>query len=98
MLFSQDLSGSHQGGLKPRFHGKQDRRNGDHSLAGADIALQQPIHWMLSGKIMSDFRNDFGLRASEFEWQPAHEFLKQLATATVRFTWTNAGLGATRSN
>ena len=44
MLLRKDLGGRHESDLESVFHGDERREHRDNRLAGADVALQQPLH------------------------------------------------------
>ena len=54
VLFGQDLGGRHEGALIPTLDGGQQRRDGNHCLAGAHVALQEPVHGCGSSQVLQD--------------------------------------------
>ena len=46
VLLGEHLGRRHQRALVTALHRRQQRRDRDHGLAGADVALQQPVHRM----------------------------------------------------
>ena len=44
VLLRQNFRGGHQGGLPPVFHAEVDARRRHHGLAGANVALTEPVH------------------------------------------------------
>ena len=55
----------------PALHGGQQRRHGDHRLAGADVALQQAVHRVRAGEIGLDLVDRAPLRRRQREGQTA---------------------------
>ena len=62
MLLGQNLCGCHERGLISRFNRKKHRCYGDDCFSGADIALQQTVHWVTRRKVPTNFRDYFHLR------------------------------------
>ena len=46
VLLGQHLGRRHEGALVAALHRSEQRRHGDHGLAGADVALEQAVHRM----------------------------------------------------
>ncbi len=79
MLFGQDLGGRHQRALPAGVHGHRRGERGHHGLAGADVALQQPVHRPRAGQVGHDLVDHPALRAGEPERQHAQQLLVQAA-------------------
>src|SRR4051794_34335637 len=73
MLLSQDFGWRHDGSLPATPYGLQCRHHGNDSLAAADIALQQPLHWVGLCQIMADLERYLLLRAGERKRQAFEE-------------------------
>ena len=56
---------SHQAGLITVGHGDQGREYGDHRLAAAHIALQEPVHLVAALQVFPDFLDDALLRPGQ---------------------------------
>ena len=54
VLLGEHLGRRHQRPLVAALHGGQQRRHGDHRLARADVALQQPVHRVRRGEVGVD--------------------------------------------
>ncbi len=67
MLFGQDFGRRHERHLLAGLDGLQRRKRGDDRLAGADIALQQPLHRRCALQVMRDFAPHALLRAGQLE-------------------------------
>ena len=65
MLSRQDLGGRQDRGLRPGLDRGQHRRQGDHGLAAADIALQQPQHAVFGRHVGRDLGDRLALRAGQ---------------------------------
>ena len=89
MLLGQNLRGRHERGLIASLYGQQHRRDGDHGFSRTDVALQQTIHRMICREIALDFRDDFLLRPSEFEWKRFEKSVEHCARSAVRLANTH---------
>ena len=69
MLLGQDLGGRHERHLTTALDGLQRRERGDHRLARADVALQQPLHRRHALEIVRDLPHHARLRAGQLERQ-----------------------------
>ena len=98
MLLSQDLRWRHQRGLRPAFDRQQHRCNCDYSFTGANVALQQSIHWPLACQVASQFGNDAPLRLSESERQRGYKALEHFARPIVRSANTRSRRKSARTN
>ena len=76
MLLGQNLGWRHESGLKTGLHREQNCRDGDDRFPGADVTLQQTIHRVGRGEIAPNLRDDFRLRSSQLERQPAQKLLQ----------------------
>ena len=54
VLLGEHLGRRHQRALVTALHRGEQRRDGHDRLAGADVALQQPVHRVRSGEIGLD--------------------------------------------
>ena len=54
VLLGEHLGRRHQRTLVAALHRRQQRRHGDDRLAGADVALQQPVHRVRPGEVGAD--------------------------------------------
>ena len=55
VLTGKDFRRCHQTGLVAVAHGDEGRQNGDHRLAGPDVALQEPVHLVPAHEVRADF-------------------------------------------
>ena len=89
MLFGQNLRRSHQRHIVAALQGHQRAARRDHGLAGADVSLQQPPHWMQAGHVFAQLPQNLGLRFGQFETQLCekrlHEAVVPAARQTSRF-------------
>ena len=69
MLLGQNLRRRHERRLIARFDREQNGGDGDDGFPGANITLQQPVHWMLRCQVLPDFLDHFFLRSGQFEGQ-----------------------------
>ena len=81
MLTCEDFRRRHQRALRAAFDGIEQRGQGDHRLARADVALQQPQHARRTRHIGVDFRDRLFLRARERKGQGGETLPLQLALA-----------------
>ena len=73
MLADQHVGGRHEGGLGAALDDLQHADRGDHRLAAADIALQEPEHPYGLGEILTDLDGRLLLRCGQLEGQgPDH--------------------------
>ena len=73
VLLGEDLGRCHQRALVPTFHRRQQRRDGDDRLAGADVALQQAVHRVRRGEVGIDLADHPALGRGEWERQGGEE-------------------------
>ena len=78
MLLGEDFGGGHEGGLEAIFDRLQAGQRRHHSLATADIALQQTAHRMRLCEVGADFLPGTLLSCCEREGQRVDEGLGQL--------------------
>ncbi len=71
----------HQGRLGAAFDGPQHGENGNHGLAAADIALQQPHHPALAGHVGGDIAPGFVLGFRQGEGQGGDGLVDQAAVS-----------------
>ena len=81
VLLGQHLGGGHQGGLLAGLHRAQHRQQGDHGLAGADIALQQAEHAAVGGQVGVDFLQGLGLGVGQGVAEAGQRLGAQVAVA-----------------
>ena len=98
MLLGQNLRRRHERGLIASLHGEQHRRNGDHGFSRTHVALQQTIHRVICREIAPDFRDDFLLRPSEFEWKRVQKSVQQCTGSAVRLAGANRRISTSRCN
>ncbi len=77
VLGGEDLGGGEERGLAARVDDSEHRPERDDRLAGADLALEQPVHRVVAGEVVGDLRSDNGLPGGERERQPFVERLEQ---------------------
>jgi hypothetical protein len=69
VLLGQRLGRRHQRSAEARFHGSEQSVERDDGLAGADVALEQPLHRRFAGKIAVDLRDRLLLVGGQLERQ-----------------------------
>ena len=79
VLLCEHLGRRHQRPLMPTLHRGQQRRHGDHGLAGTDVALQQAVHRVRAGEIGLDLVDRASLRRRQRERQQLVEAADELA-------------------
>ena len=84
VLLGQHLGRRHQRALVPALHRGEQRRHGHDRLAGADVALQQPVHRVRDGEVGVDLGDRPPLGAGERERQRRVEAPHELAADLVR--------------
>jgi|GEM_PF-4980467 len=77
MLLGQNLGGRHQRALPARADGHRRGQRRHHRLAGADVALQQPVHGLRAGQVLRDLLDHAALRLGEPERQRGEQPLVQ---------------------
>ena len=82
VLPGQDLGRCHEGGLAAGLDRRQHGEQGDHRLAAADIALQQPQHPRIVRHIGQNLARRPVLRARQVERQGGQRLLTQLPVAS----------------
>ena len=93
VLRGEHLGGGEQRGLPTGIHGREHRAQGDHGLAGADLALEQAVHRHVAPQLVGDGRGHLALAGGERERQPRVERLEQpsrRAPAAGSSTWPDA--------
>ena len=78
VLLRQDLGRRHERHLEPVLHGDERGQERDDGLAAADVALQQPVHWMQALHVGDDLGKRLLLIAGQAEWQNASRGLAHL--------------------
>ena len=85
MLRGQDFRRRHDGDLGLVRDGQQSRVEGDHGLAGADIALQQAVHRRGPAHVLGDLRDAgvliVGQQEGESPANPAVDLVGEQRTA-----------------
>ena len=79
VLGREHLGRSQQDRLAAVVDHRQHRPQRDHGLAGADLALQQPVHRVRTGQVGEDLLADLRLTFGELERQPLVELVQQAA-------------------
>ena len=69
MLLRQDLGRRHEGHLEAVLHRDERRQQRDDRLAGADVALQQPVHRLRPLHVVDDLADRLLLVARQLERQ-----------------------------
>ena len=69
MLLGKDLGRRHEGGLETIRCRSEHRRSGHRGLAGADVSLEQPGHWLLLAHVFENLSQHRLLRSREPERQ-----------------------------
>ena len=54
VLLGEDLGGREHGGLAAGVDDGEHGAQGDKGLAGADLALEQPVHRVFGGEVVED--------------------------------------------
>ena len=83
VLLGEHLGRREQRGLAAGVDHAQHRPQRDQGLAGADLALEQPVHRVRLGEVVLDLGADLALPARELERQPCVERREQPAVAAV---------------
>jgi hypothetical protein len=84
VLLGQDLGRGHDRGLVARFDGGQGGERGDDRLAGADVALEQPVHRVGRRHVAADLVPHALLRAGERPRQRRAQLLDERAGRAER--------------
>ena len=79
MLLGEHLGGREQRRLAPGVDDAQHRAERHDGLAGADLALEQPVHRVTGGQVVEDLLADRALAGGEVEGQPGVEPVEQPA-------------------
>ena len=79
VLLGEHLGRRHQRALPSRLDGPQQRRERDDGLAGADVALEQPLHRRRPRQVAVDLGNRLLLRVGERERQHLAVPVEELA-------------------
>ncbi len=79
MLLREDLGRGEQRRLAAAVDHGEHRAQGDHRLARAHLALEQPVHRVLAGQVGGDGGGDLLLPVGEGERQPVVERVEQAA-------------------
>ncbi len=79
MLLGKDLCRGEQGGLAACIDDLQHRPDRDDRLSRADLALQQPVHWMVERELIGDRRTGQLLADRQLERQQPVEGRQQPA-------------------
>ena len=77
MLLSQHLGGSHEGGLHPGLGGQIGPPGGHHRLAGAHVALDQPVHGPAGTEVSGHFSHHPALGLGGREGEQREKFLQR---------------------
>ena len=83
VLLGEHLGGREQRGLPPGVDHAQHRPQRDQGLAGADLALEQPVHRVRLAEVVLDLGADLALPARQLERQLRVERREQPAVASV---------------
>ena len=73
VLLGEDLGGREEGGLSTAVDDLEHRPQRHEGLAGADLALEQPVHRVVAGELVGDQVPDLALTGGELERQPRVE-------------------------
>ena len=84
MLGGKDFRGRQQRALVAGVDHLQHRQHRDDGLAGADLALQQPVHRLGRGQFGRDHVEHLALSAGQLERQPVHQRGRQAVVAARR--------------
>jgi hypothetical protein len=84
VLLGENLRGRHHRRLVPRLHRRAHREGRHHGLAGADVALQQPVHRVRRGHVAADVVPHALLRRRQREGQARAQPAEQLAARPHR--------------
>ena len=79
VLLGEHLGGGEQGRLRTGVDHAQHGPQRDDRLAGADLALEQPVHRVLGGEVVEDLRLDALLALGELEGHARVEGVEQPA-------------------
>ncbi len=77
VLLGEHLGRDHEGALVAALHAVKKRRERDHGLAGADVALQEPVHRVRSGEVGRHLPDRPLLGCGQLEGQAAEERLDE---------------------
>ncbi len=69
VLLGKDLGRRHEGHLQPVLHGHERRQQRDDRLAGAHVALQQPVHRLRALQVVDDLLQRLLLAVRQTERQ-----------------------------
>jgi hypothetical protein len=83
-LLGQHLRRGHDRALPPGLDGREERGDGDHRLAAADVALQEPAHRPLGAHVGEELFDDALLGDREPERELLQERVEQAAVSRVR--------------
>ena len=84
VLFGQHLGRRHERALVSALHGDEERADGDHGLARADVTLQEPVHRVPLGQVDHDLADRTMLRPGEVVGKALAEAVDEMARATAR--------------
>ena len=84
VLFGEYLGRRHQRGLRAVFGGADGGEGGNHRLAAAHVALQQPQHGRRQRQIVQHFRDYPALRPGQLETQVLQQRSAELLGAGQR--------------
>ena len=73
VLLGEHLGRGQQGGLSPGVDDLEHRAQRDHGLAGADLALEEPVHRVVAAELLGDEVADLALATGELERQAVVE-------------------------
>ncbi len=73
VLLGEDLGGCHDGHLVAALNGLQSRQRGNHGLAAAHVALQQPLHGMRPGEVGANLTQHALLGPRQLERQSGEQ-------------------------
>ena len=82
VLLGQDLRGGHERGLVAVLERDDHREQRDHRLAGAHVALDQPVHGMRRLHVVRDLAQHALLGAGQVEGQDALDRLARARPST----------------
>ena len=77
VLLGEDFRRHHQGALKAALDAVEQRGERDHRLSGTNVALQEPMHWVLARKIRGYLDRGATLRIGERKRQPTDEAINE---------------------
>ena len=93
VLVGEDLGRRHERHLQAVLHGDNRREQGNDGLAGADVALQQPVHRLRAQHVVDDFLDRLALPRRQLERQ---DLRRAGADAVVDRRYKRLQLGARR--